>query len=50
MEMIFKMLRTYSAGFIIKQYCIVEHAGIGIETGLGGLIEDQKGLVGVQVP
>ena len=37
------------ARFVVEQYCTVEHAGVGTETGSGGLIEDRKGLMGVQV-
>ena len=47
-EKIFVVIRN-SAGFVVEQYCTVEHAGVGTETGSGGLIEDRKGLVGVRV-
>ena len=46
---IFKMLKGYLAGFIVTQCCTIEHTGVRTRTGSGGLIEDWKGLVGVQV-
>ena len=45
----FKQAKKNSTGLVIEQYCAVEHTGIGTNTGSGGLIKDQKGLVGVQV-
>jgi hypothetical protein len=48
-EKIFEMMKKYSAGFVVEQCCTVEHACVRTETGLGGLIEDRRGLVGVQV-
>ena len=47
-EKIFVVIKNL-VGFIVEQYCTIKHAGVGTETGWGGLIEDQKGLMGVQV-
>ena len=48
-EKIFEQAKKNSTGLVREQYCTVEHAGVGTEMGLGGLIEDWRGLVGVQV-
>jgi hypothetical protein len=48
-ERILGSLKKYSAGFIVEQCCVVEHASIRTEMDPGGLIEDPRGLMGVQV-
>ena len=45
----FEILKKIAAGFVVEQCCTVEHACVKSETDQGGSIEDQKGLVGVQV-
>ena len=47
-EKIFVVIETL-AGFVVEQYCTVEHAGVGTETGWGSLNKDQRDLVGVPV-
>jgi hypothetical protein len=41
------VVRVYSNGveLVVEQCCTIEHASIRIETGQGGLTEDQRGLV-----
>jgi hypothetical protein len=47
--MVFEMLKKNAAGFSVERCCTVERACVRTETCPGGSIEDQKGLVGVQV-
>jgi hypothetical protein len=45
----FEVLKKNTAGFVVEQCCTVEHACIRIETDPGGLIENPRGLMGMQV-
>ena len=47
-EKIFMVIENL-AGFVVEQYCTIEHAGIGTETDWGGSNGDQRDLVGVPV-